>query len=219
MLDLAEGALADHLVGPKPGFQRFLRREPLGLVLTLAPWNYPWLTAVNAVVPALAAGNTCILKHSDQTPLVAERMAEAAEAAGIPQGVFQILHASHQQIATLVRDPRIDFVTFTGSVAGGRAVHEAMGGTFKAVALELGGKDPAYVRPDVDLDHAVENLVDGVLFNSGQSCCGVERIYVHESHYPAFVDGFVAQQLRCVVDAQLPTRQRRSRLDELHVRF
>ena len=191
MLDLAPAALADIELAERPGFVRALRREPLGLVLTLAPWNYPWLTAVNAVVPALAAGNVSILKHSDQTPLVAERMAEAAAAVGIPAGVFQAIHCSHPQVAELVRDPRIDFVTFTGSVEGGRAVHRALAGTFKGMGLELGGKDPAYVRADADLDHAIPNLVEGVCFNSGQSCCAVERIYVHEDHFARFVDGFV----------------------------
>ncbi|MEE2828239.1 MAG: aldehyde dehydrogenase family protein [Myxococcota bacterium] len=191
MLDLAPTALADIELAERPGFVRSLQRAPLGLILTLAPWNYPWLTAVNAVIPALAAGNVSILKHSDQTPLVAERMAEAAKAVGIPEGVFQALHCSHPQVATLVRDPRIDFVTFTGSVEGGRAVHRALAGTFKGVGLELGGKDPAYVRADADLDHAIPNLVEGVCFNSGQSCCAVERIYVHQDHFDRFVEGFV----------------------------
>ena len=190
MLDLAPSALSDISLSDRPGFVRSLKRVPLGLVLTLAPWNYPWLTAVNAVVPALAAGNVCILKHSDQTPLVAERMVDAARAAGLPKGVFQILHCSHPQIAELVRDPRVDFVMFTGSVEGGRAVHSALGGTFKGVGLELGGKDPVYVRHDADIDHAIPNLVEGVCFNSGQSCCGTERIYVHESHFARFVEGF-----------------------------
>ena len=190
MLQIAPSALADIELPDKPGFSRRLQRVPLGLVLSLAPWNYPWLTAVNAIVPALASGNVCILKHSDQTPLVAERLFEAAEAAGLPRGVFQALHCSHPQVAELVRDPRVDFVTFTGSVDGGRAVHSALGGTFKSVGLELGGKDPVYVRHDADLEHAIPNLVEGVCFNSGQSCCGTERIYVHESHFSTFVDGF-----------------------------
>lgn len=190
MLDLAPAALADIELSERPGFVRRLQRVPLGLVLTLVPWNYPWLTAVNAVIPALAAGNVCILKHSDQTPLVAERMVAAAGAAGIPGGVFQTLHCSHPQIAKLVRDPRVDFVTFTGSVEGGRSVHSALAGTFKGVGLELGGKDPVYVRHDADLDHAIPNLVEGVCFNSGQSCCGTERIYVHESQFARFTEGF-----------------------------
>ena len=192
MLDLAPEALANVALSDQPGFERSLQRVPLGLVLALAPWNYPWLTAVNAVIPALAAGNVVVLKHSDQTPLVAERMLEAARAVGIPEGVFSILHCSHPQIAKLVRDPRVDFVTFTGSVEGGRAVHTALGGTFKAVGLELGGKDPVYVREDADLEHAIPNLIEGVCFNSGQSCCGTERIYVARRHFDHFVEAFVA---------------------------
>ena len=193
MTRLATGALADQQLAEKTGFERWIRREPLGTVLVLAPWNYPYLTAVNAVVPALLAGNTVVLKHSDQTPLCAERFAEAFAAAGLPEGVFQYLHASHERVAEMVADPRVAHVAFCGSVAGGRAVHAAAGGTFKGVGLELGGKDAAYVRSDADLGHAVLNLVEGVTFNSGQSCCGVERIYVHEKLFEAFVEAFVAE--------------------------
>ncbi|MCB9764064.1 MAG: aldehyde dehydrogenase family protein [Alphaproteobacteria bacterium] len=187
MIGLAPATLADIDPGPKAGFHRFIRREPLGVVLVLAPWNYPYLTAVNAIVPALAAGNVVLLKHSDQTPLCAERFTEAALAAGLPEGVFQHIHMSHDLTAGAVADPRVDFVAFTGSVEGGRAVHRAAGGHFKAVGLELGGKDPAYVRADADLAFAVENVVDGAFFNSGQSCCAVERVYVHASLYDDFV--------------------------------
>jgi acyl-CoA reductase-like NAD-dependent aldehyde dehydrogenase len=192
MIRLARTALADVVPPEKEGFVRYIRREPLGVVLVLAPWNYPWLTAVNAIVPAVLAGNTVILKHSDQTPLVAERLAEAAQIAGLPPGVFQIVHMSHPDTATLVADPKIAYVAFTGSVEGGRAVHAAAAGRFKAVGLELGGKDPGYVRADADLDFAIENLVDGAMFNSGQSCCGIERIYVHHSVYDRFIEGFAA---------------------------
>jgi len=193
MLRLAPEALADVVPPAKPGFERFIRREPLGVVLVLAPWNYPYLTAVNALVPALAAGNVVLLKHSDQTPLCAERLAAAAQAAGLPEGVFQAVHASHPTVAEVVADDRVDLVLFTGSVQGGQAVHRAAGGHLKAVGLELGGKDPAYVRPDAPFDFTVENLVDGAFFNSGQSCCGVERIYVHTDVYDRFVDACVAQ--------------------------
>src|SRR5690606_9278663 len=153
--------------------------------------NYPWLTAVNSVVPALMAGNCVIIKHSDQTPLVAERFTEAARAAGIPDGVFQHLHLTHDDVARVVRDERIGLVVFTGSVAGGRAVTQAASARFVRLATELGGKDPAYVMPDADLKFAIENVMDGALFNSGQSCCAVERIYVHKDIYQAFVDGAV----------------------------
>jgi len=192
MIRLAEEALADVVPPPRPDFTRFIRREPLGVVLVLAPWNYPWLTAVNAVVPALMAGNAVLLKHSEQTPTVPERMARAARAASLPEGVFQFVHTSHEGTARAIRDPRVDFVAFTGSVEGGHAVHRAAADRFIAVGLELGGKDPAYVRPDAPFEATVENLVDGAFFNSGQSCCAVERIYVHADLYDRFVDAFVA---------------------------
>src|SRR5438874_1958404 len=191
MCSIAQSALADVRVEPKDGFQRFIRREPLGVVLVLAPWNYPWLTSVNAIVPALLAGNSVLLKMAQQTPLVAERYAEAFAAAGLPAGVFQYLHLDHAQTARVIADARIAFVTFTGSVPGGHAVQRAAAERFIATGLELGGKDPAYVRADAPLAATIENLVDGSYFNSGQSCCGIERIYVHRSVYRPFVDGFV----------------------------
>ena len=198
MCNSAESALADVQIEPKPGFQRFIRREPLGVVLVVAPWNYPWLTSVNAVVPALLAGNSVILKMAAQTPLVAERYAEAFRAAGLPDGVFQFLHLDHAQVARVIADPRVAFVAFTGSVPGGRAVQRAAAERFIGTGLELGGKDPAYVRADADLKTSIENLVDGAYFNSGQSCCGIERIYVHKKLFKPFVEGFVelARQYR-----------------------
>jgi acyl-CoA reductase-like NAD-dependent aldehyde dehydrogenase len=192
MLDVAPEALADVEVGQSAEFRRFIRHEPLGVVLVLSPWNYPYLTSVNAVVPALVAGNAVILKHSDQTPLVAERYSAAARKAGLPDGVLQHIHVTHEDVAGMIGDPRVDFVAFTGSVAGGHAVTRAASGRFAGLGLELGGKDPAYVRGDADINHAVENLVDGSYFNSGQSCCAIERIYVHRDVHDAFLDGFVA---------------------------
>lgn len=203
MLALAPEALGEVRVPEKPGFTRFMRREPLGLVLVVAPWNYPYLTAVNAIVPALAAGNCVILKHSHQTPLCAERFQEAMDAAGLPEGVFQHLHMDHALTAALLAEGRVDHAVFTGSVAGGHAMQRAAGESFCGLALELGGKDPAYVRADADLAHAVENLVDGACFNAGQSCCGIERIYVHEKLYDDFVEGYVALASRYVLDDPL----------------
>ena len=191
MTSIAAISLADIDPGPKQGFRRFIRREPLGVVLVLAPWNYPYLTSVNAVVPALLAGNAVVLKHSNQTPLCAERFAECFQEADLPDGVFQFLHCSHDQSAEMIGSPLIDFVCFTGSVEGGHAVQKAASARFIGAGLELGGKDPAYVRADADMAHAIENLVDGAFFNSGQSCCGIERIYAHEKIYDEFVDGFV----------------------------
>lgn len=192
MLSLAPEALADIVPPEKAGFQRLVRREPLGVVLVLAPWNYPYLTAVNAVVPALAAGNVVLLKHSDQTPLCAERMVEAGRAAGLPPGVFEFIHMSHELTAAAVRDTRVDHVAFTGSVGGGHAVVQAASERFVGVGLELGGKDPAYVRADADIAFAAENVVEGALFNSGQSCCAVERVYVHASVWEDFIEKAVA---------------------------
>ena len=189
MISIAPAALADIDVGPKADFRRFLRREPLGVVFTVAAWNFPYLIAVNSVVPALMAGNVVLLKHSAQTPLCAERFAECFAAAGLPAGVFQVLHLEHADTERVIRDARVDFVAFTGSVAGGRAVQRAASERFIGVGLELGGCDPVYVRHDADLPHAIENIVDGAYFNSGQSCCGLQRIYVHESVYDRFAAG------------------------------
>ncbi|WP_031526227.1 aldehyde dehydrogenase family protein [Dyadobacter crusticola] len=191
MISVAETALADVEVEQLPGFKRFIRRDPLGVVFVVAPWNYPYLTSVNSVIPAIMSGNAVILKHAQQTPLCAERYAAAFEYAGLPQGVFQFLHLSHPQVAQVIGDSRIDYVAFTGSVEGGHAVQRAINERFIVGGLELGGKDPAYVRADANLADAVENLVDGSFFNSGQSCCGIERIYVHQDVYDEFVSEFV----------------------------
>jgi acyl-CoA reductase-like NAD-dependent aldehyde dehydrogenase len=203
MIAIAPAALADIDAGPKEHFTRFIRREPLGVVLTIAAWNYPYLIAVNSVVPALMAGNAVVLKHSAQTPLCAERFAASLQEAGLPHGVFQALHMSHADTERAIRDPRVDFVAFTGSVAGGHAVQRAAAERFIGTGLELGGCDPVYVRNDANLAHAVENIVDGAYFNSGQSCCGLQRIYVHERVYGAFVDGFVDLTRKYVLDNPL----------------
>ncbi|MBS1829881.1 MAG: aldehyde dehydrogenase family protein [Acidobacteria bacterium] len=192
MIEIAPQILSDIALPVKAGFTRFLRREPVGVVFTIAPWNYPYLTAVNSVVPAIVAGNAVILKHSAQTPLCAERFAKAFHKAGLPDGVFQFLHLSHDDVNRVIGDGRVGFVAFTGSVAGGHAVQQAASRRFVGTALELGGKDPAYVRADANMAHAVENLVDGAMFNSGQSCCGIERIYVHRDVFDEFVQGAVA---------------------------
>jgi acyl-CoA reductase-like NAD-dependent aldehyde dehydrogenase len=193
MCAIAEEALADVEPQPVPGFRRFIRREPLGVVFVVAPWNYPYLTAVNAVVPALLAGNAVILKHSEQTPLCAERLAEAFAAADLPRGVFQALHLDHAAVAGMIGSPEVDFVAFTGSVEGGHAVQRAAADRFIGAGLELGGKDPAYVRADAPFAHTVESLVDGAFFNAGQSCCGIERIYVQRPLHDRFVEAYVAQ--------------------------
>ena len=195
----AEEALKPYVPPEKPGFRRYIAREPLGLVLVIAPWNYPYLTAVNTIVPGLLAGNAIILKHAGQTLLVGERIAEAFKRAGLTKGLFANLVMSHEQSAKLIGSGRIDHVAFTGSVGGGRAIERAVAGSFASSGLELGGKDPAYVRADAKLDHAIANLVDGSFFNSGQSCCGIERIYVDAEVFNDFVEGFAALTRQYVV--------------------
>jgi acyl-CoA reductase-like NAD-dependent aldehyde dehydrogenase len=191
MLGIAPEALAAVQPDEKSGFRRQIKRVPLGVVVVVAPWNYPYLTAVNAVMPALIAGNAVILKHSHQTPLCAERFFEAFAAAGVPPGVFQYLHLSHADTSRLMSDSRVASVCFTGSVSGGRAVVAATASGFATSGLELGGKDPAYVRADANLAHAVETLTDGAFYNAGQSCCGIKRIYVAAALYDEFVAGVV----------------------------
>ena len=191
MLSIAARALEPIRAAEKAGFRRQIKRVPLGIVAVVAPWNYPYLTAVNAVLPALIAGNAAVLKHSHQTPLCAERFLEAFASAGVPEGVFQYLHLSHADTARLMSDRRIASVCFTGSVSGGRAVVAATAAGFATSGLELGGKDPAYVRADANLAHAIDTLTDGAFFNAGQSCCGIKRIYVDTSCYEEFVAGVV----------------------------
>jgi acyl-CoA reductase-like NAD-dependent aldehyde dehydrogenase len=194
MIAAAPDSLADIDVGPKEGFKRYIRREPLGVVLNLPAWNFPYMTALNAVLPAILAGNAVVMKHSSQTALVAEHFADCFAKAGLPTDGFQVLHMSHETTDRAIRSGLVDHVGFTGSTAGGRMIVAAVAGAsnFPATCLELGGKDPAYVRPDANLAFAIENVIDGGYFNSGQSCCAVERIYVHEAVYDQFVEGAVA---------------------------
>lgn len=189
----APGALADTVVEPAPGLRRFVRHEPMGVVLVVAPWNYPYLCSVNAVAPALLAGDAVVLKAAAQTPLVAERWSAGLAAAGLPPGVFQHVHADHATVAAMVGDPRVAFVAFTGSVAGGRAVQRAASGRFAGVGLELGGKDPAYVRADAPVPETAAAVAEGAFFNAGQSCCAIERVYVHRSRFDELVEALVAE--------------------------
>ncbi|TNF17298.1 MAG: aldehyde dehydrogenase family protein [Rhodobacteraceae bacterium] len=192
MAEIAERALAPIEVGEDATFRRRIKRVPLGLVLVVAPWNYPYMTAINTVAPALIAGNTVMLKHATQTLLVGERMARAFHEAGVPEEVFQNVFLDHDTTSELIAGNAFDFVNFTGSVGGGRAMERAAAGTFTGIGLELGGKDPGYVMEDADLEAAVATLIDAAMYNSGQCCCGIERIYVHASLYDAFVEKAVA---------------------------
>jgi len=188
MISIAESSLATVQLEEKEGFVRYIKREALGVVFVIAPWNFPYMTAINAIMPALMAGNSVILKHSAQTPLCAERLAQAFAEAGLPEGVFQYLHLSHSATADVIQSPHVAHVCFTGSVEAGAIIEKSAAGRFIGLGLELGGKDPAYVRADVDLDQAVDTVIDGAFFNSGQSCCGIERIYVDASIHDTFIE-------------------------------
>lgn len=192
MAEIAATALAPQIVEDSASFSRKLAREAVGVVFIVAPWNYPYLTTINTLAPALIAGNTVVLKHASQTLLVGERLAQAFHAAGIPEDVFQNVVLDHATTEHLIQSRAFNFVNFTGSVGGGIAMEKAAAGTFTGMGLELGGKDPGYVRADADLDAAVDGLMDGAMFNAGQCCCGIERVYVHESLYDAFVEKSVA---------------------------
>ena len=192
MASIAAETLAPHMIEDSNAFRRYLAREPLGVVFIIAPWNYPYLTTINTLAPALIAGNTVVLKHASQTLLVGERLAQAFHEAGVPEDVFQNVVLDHATTEALIAARAFNFVNFTGSVGGGQAIERAAAGTFTPLGLELGGKDPGYVRADANLDAAVDTLMDGAMFNSGQCCCGIERIYVHESLYDAFVEKAVA---------------------------
>ena len=192
MASIAATSLANIEVGEDAGFRRFIRRLPHGVVFVVAPWNYPYLTAINTIAPALIAGNAVVLKHATQTLLAGDRLAAAFHKAGVPETLFVNMCLDHDVTARLIGDGLFDFINFTGSVGGGRAMERAAAGTFTGVGTELGGKDPGYVMEDADLEAAVATLVDAAMYNAGQCCCGIERIYVHESLYDSFVDRAVA---------------------------
>ncbi|MBP2444883.1 aldehyde dehydrogenase family protein [Rhizobium leguminosarum] len=189
---IAADALAPVVVEESERFERRIEREAHGVVFVVAPWNYPYMTAINTIAPALMAGNTVVLKHASQTLLVGERLVQAFIEAGVPEDVFQNVFLDHQTTSALIAAGSFNFVNFTGSVEGGRSMERAAAGTFTGLGLELGGKDPGYVMEDADLEAAVDTLMDGATYNSGQCCCGIERIYVHESLYDAFVEKSVA---------------------------
>ncbi|MBX5484552.1 MAG: aldehyde dehydrogenase family protein [Myxococcaceae bacterium] len=188
MAAIAPACLMDVVLPPKENFERRIAREPLGVVLDLPAWNYPLLTAVNAIAPAVLAGNSVVVKHSPRTPLCGEHFARAFEEVGAPEGTVQAIFLDYEATERLVADPRIDHVLFTGSVHGGHRIQAAAKDRFLHIGLELGGNDPAYVAPDCDFEKTVENIVDGALYNAGQSCCAVERVYVHRSLYARFIE-------------------------------
>jgi acyl-CoA reductase-like NAD-dependent aldehyde dehydrogenase len=188
LVAMAPQALADVVPPPVDKFERRVVREPLGVVFDLPAWNYPLLTAVNCVVPAVLAGNAVIVKHSPRTPLCGEHFARVFEAAGAPAHLVQALHCDHPTSERIVGDERVDHTVFTGSIYGGHRIVKAGLERFLHTTLELGGNDPAYVAADCDLEKTVENVVDGAMYNAGQSCCAVERVYVHRSVYGRFLE-------------------------------
>ncbi|KAL8712920.1 MAG: hypothetical protein Q9220_002778 [cf. Caloplaca sp. 1 TL-2023] len=196
LLKVSDDALKDTEGDPESGFKRYIRKLPVGPVLILFAWNYPYLILVNSLIPALLAGNSVILKPSPQTPTIAEHIHDIFLKAGLPRNVIQYFHCgSMKKLEGIVRSPQVRLVCFTGSVAGGLAVQRAAADRFVPVGLELGGKDPAYVRADVDIKWAAAEIVDGAVFNSGQSCCSIERVYVAETIHDEFITA-VQEELR-----------------------
>ena len=192
MADIAEEALSPIVIEESETFERRILREPHGVVFVVAPWNYPYLTAINTVAPALISGNAVALKHATQTLLAGERMVRAFVEAGVPDNVFVNMFLDHATTEALISSGAFDFVNFTGSVNGGKAMERAAAGTFTGIGLELGGKDPGYVMDDADVEAATDTLIDGAMFNSGQCCCGIERIYVCEALFDDFVEKAVS---------------------------
>ena len=188
MAEIAIEALKDIVISNDDKFLKIIKRVPQGVVFVIAPWNYPYMTAINTIAPALIAGNTVLLKHSSQTLLVGERIVQAFHSVGVPIDVFKNVYLSHDITSRLIVSGCFNFINFTGSVTAGKSIEQSAAGTFTGIGLELGGKDPGYVMEDADLDAAVETLIDGAMFNSGQCCCGIERIYVIESLFDKFVE-------------------------------
>jgi acyl-CoA reductase-like NAD-dependent aldehyde dehydrogenase len=187
MLSIAPSALATDVLPSKPGFKLRIEHAPLGVVLDIAAWNYPLIVPVNVVVPALIAGNAVLVKHSPLTPLCGLHFERAFESLGVPGLVANVVLAN-EDAERLIGDARIDYVSFTGSVPSGRKVYAAAAKRLLDVGLELGGKDPAYVAEDADLDFACANVIEGACYNAGQSCCAVERVYVHAKRYDEFLE-------------------------------
>jgi acyl-CoA reductase-like NAD-dependent aldehyde dehydrogenase len=175
LIKIAPEALRDTIIEDSTEFRKFMTREALGVILIISAWNYPYLVSVNGVIPAILAGNTVILKQAPQTFPVADRFLKHFQNAGLPKHVFQVLQADLKEVAEVVKSPDVNYIHFTGSFRGGSQVRKLASDRFCGQGFELGGNDPAYVREDCDVINAAENLVDGAMYNSGQSCCGIER--------------------------------------------
>jgi acyl-CoA reductase-like NAD-dependent aldehyde dehydrogenase len=191
-LDNVERALADEVVHEKDAWRETITYEPLGLVGNVSAWNYPYFVGSNVFVPALLAGNAVLYKPSEFATLTGLAIAEAMHAGGVPAAVFAPVIGGGEAGRALVEQP-LDAVFFTGSYATGLKIAEAAARRLMKVQLELGGKDPVYVADDVDVVAAARATADGAFYNTGQSCCSVERIYVHQRIHDAFVEAFVAE--------------------------
>lgn len=187
LCSIAEETLKDDHLPEKQSLYRAIRHEPLGVILVISPWNYPLLVTVNSVVPGLLSGNTILLKPSSITPIIGQHFENAFGRLGPFQNLLQNVILDHQTTLTTIENPDIHHVVFTGSVNAGHTIYQSVSKRLIDCNLELGGKDGAYVAEDANVEQAVAGLVDGALYNAGQSCCGIERVYVHKAHYPSFV--------------------------------
>ena len=192
-LDSVEEALRNLEYTEQQGIKRYIQRVPYGIALIIAPWNYPFLTSINSIVPGLLSGNVIVLKHAKQTHLCSVLLDECFKEAGLPDGVFQYFQAEHSLVEKIIESNLAKFIAFTGSVDAGKIIERKAAGNFQTVNLELGGKDAAYVLEDADIEKTVSNLAEGTYYNSGQCCCGIERIYVQEKLYKDFVEAFVEE--------------------------
>jgi acyl-CoA reductase-like NAD-dependent aldehyde dehydrogenase len=191
-LDAAAGTLAPRTVFDADGMRERISHEPLGVIANISAWNYPYFVGANVFVPALLAGNGVLYKPSEYATLTGLEIGNLLHAAGVPQDVFQVIVGAGDAGGALLAQP-IDGVFFTGSHATGAKIAQAVGPRMIRLQLELGGKDPTYVCDDVDVAAAAASLADGAMYNTGQSCCSVERIYVHEKAHDEFVEAFVAE--------------------------
>lgn len=190
-LQQAEAATAPETVLEESGLAERIEHAPLGVVANISAWNYPWFVGCNVIVPALLTGNVVLYKPSEYATLTGREIARLLHEAGVPPEAMVCLVGGGEVGAALLAQ-RVDGVFFTGSYATGKRIAEAVGSRFVKLQLELGGKDPTYVCEDADPQAAAESLADGAMYNTGQSCCSVERIYVHEKIHDAFVAAFVA---------------------------
>lgn len=184
------GATADETVFHEGGMRERIGHEPLGVVANISAWNYPWFVGCNVILPALATGNAVLYKPSEYAPLTGLAIARLLHESGVPPAVMACLVGAGETGAALLAQP-VDGVFFTGSQATGQRIADTVGSRFIRLQLELGGKDPTYVCDDADPAMAAASLADGAMYNTGQSCCSVERIYVHEKIHDAFVAHFV----------------------------